>query len=159
MNFEKIVDISESFPSKQYKLALYELVDRYLIPRLQRLLKKTTSNTDYLGINKKNDNSVFNTGFKSFLSYSKRKNIPFTMYLHASRDEIKSGSYNQQGKEILSFAKENNVPIILGLENGTNLSDFRDGIHINSKGQKKIVTSIIKYMDTLPPVDNKGNIQ
>lgn len=159
MNFEKIVDVSKSFPSKQYSLALYELVDRYLIPRLKSMLKKTASNSDNLGINKKKDNSIFNTGFISFLSYSKDKNIPFTIYLHADRDEMKSGSYNQQGQEIIRFAKENNIPIILDLENGLNLSDFRDGIHLNCKGQKKLANSLIKYMDTLTPAANKGYIQ
>lgn len=159
MNFEKIIDISESFPSKQYSLALYELVDRYLIPRLRNMLKKTVSNSDNLGINKEKDNSIFNIGFKSFLAYSKNKNMPFTIYLHASRNEMKLNSYNQQGQEIIRFAKENKIPIILDLENGLNLSDFRDDIHINCKGQKKLANAIIEYMDTLTPAANKGYIQ
>jgi len=159
MNFEKIIDISESFPSKQYSLALYELVDRYLIPRLRSMLKKTVSNSDNLGINKEKDNSIFNIGFKSFLAYSKNKNMPFTIYLHASRNEMKLNSYNQQGQEIIRFAKENKIPIILDLENGLNLSDFRDDIHINCKGQKKLANAIIEYMDTLTPAANKGYIQ
>lgn len=159
MNFEKIVDIHESFPSKQYLLASYELVDRYLIPRLKSMSKKTASNIDNLGINKKKENSVFNTGFMSFLSYSKDKNIPFTIYLHADKNEMESGSYNQQGQEIIRFAKENNIPLILDLENGLSLSDFRDGIHINSKGQKKIANSLIKFMDTITPAANNGYTQ
>ena len=147
MNFEKIVDINESFPSKQYSFAIYELVERYLIPRLKSRLKTESSNNDNLGINKKKDSSSsFNTGFFSFLSYSKEKNIPFTIYLHIDREEFKSGAYNEQGQEIIRFANENNVPIILDLENGLELSDFRDGIHLNNIGQKKLANTIIKYI-------------
>lgn len=158
MKFEKIVGINESFPNNQYPLALYELVDRYLIPRLKGMLKKPSFNSGDLAINKKKKNSIFNTGFHSFLSYSKEKNIPFTLYLHAEREELESGSYNQQGQEIIRFAKENNIPIILDLENGLSLSDFRDEIHLNSKGQRKIADLIIKYMSTLTPTSNKGDI-
>lgn len=151
MNFEKIVDIHESFPSKQYKSALYELGDRYLIPRLKDLLKISTSTNDNLGINKRKPNSVFNTGFKSFYTYSKEKKIPFTIYLHADREETILGQYNEQGKEIIRFSKQNNIPIILDLKNGLNISDFRDNIHLNSKGQVKIASSIVKYMKTIKP--------
>jgi hypothetical protein len=36
MDFQKIVDVHPSFPSKQYKSAIYELIDRYIIPRILR---------------------------------------------------------------------------------------------------------------------------
>lgn len=147
MNFEKIVDNHVSFPSKQYSFALYELIDRYLLPRIKSKLNKTVTETDNLGINKKKDNSQFNSGFDSFVSYSKDKNIPLTIYLHADQNEKKLGAYNDQGQEIIRFANENSIPIILDLQNGLELSDFRDNIHINNKGQKKLANTIIKYIE------------
>ncbi|MCJ7446973.1 MAG: hypothetical protein MUO72_04720 [Bacteroidales bacterium] len=143
MNFEKIIDVEKSYPSKQYSIALYELVDRYLLPRVKIMVKKSASNEDNLGINKKKDNSAFNTGFLSFLSYTKDKNIPLTIYLHADREETKVGSYDQRGQKIVRFAKENDLDIIMDLENGLDLSDFLDYIHLNSKGQKKLAEIII----------------
>jgi len=143
MNFEKIVDINKSFPSKQYTLALYEIVDRYLLPRLGITKKKKLSKNN-LGINKKKHDSVFNTGFMSFYLYSKQKGIPLTIYLHADKAETRKGAYNRQGKEIIKFANENAIDIIKDLEHGIDLSDFRDAIHINLKGQKKIALAIIK---------------
>ncbi len=154
MNFEKIVDKHVSFPSKQYSFALYELLDRYLLPMIKSKLKKTIPETNDLGINKKKDNNPFNTGFASFLAYSKNKNIPMIIYLHADQTEVKLGAYNEQGQEIIKFANENNVPIILDLNNGLELSDFRDGIHINSKGQRKLANTITKYFEQQKPAAN-----
>ncbi|MBL4624610.1 MAG: hypothetical protein JKY42_05670 [Flavobacteriales bacterium] len=147
MNFEKVVDIHKSFPSKQYSFALAELLDRYLIPRLFTSKKKLASDEKNIGINKKTPNSAFNTGFNSFLSYTTLHNIPFTIYLHADKEELKQGSYNEQGLEIITFAKENKISIILDLENNLKMSDFRDDIHINEKGQRKLALTIFAYLN------------
>ena len=146
MNFEKIVDNHSSFNSKQYSIAQYELVNRYLVNKIKRKLKKKRIQTDNLGINKKKDNALFNTGFSSFLDYSKSKNIPVTIYLHADTKELKLESYNEQGQEIIKFANDNDIPIILDLENGLKLSDFRDYIHLNSNGQRKLANTITHYL-------------
>ena len=146
MNFEKIVDNHSSFKSKQYSIALYELVNRYLVNKIKSKLKKKRTQSDNLGINKKKDNTLFNTGFSSFLDYSKSKNIPVTIYLHADTKELKLESYNEQGQEIIKFANDNNIPIILDLENGLKLSDFRDYIHLNSNGQRKLANTITHYI-------------
>jgi len=138
MTFEKIVDIHESFPSKQYTLALHELVSRYLFPRIKKTVK-----TDHTGINKKQMDSIFNTGFSSFFDYSKEMKIPLIIYLHADREELMDNSYNEQGQEIIRFANENNIPIILDLEKGLELSDFRDNIHLTNSGQKKLAELVL----------------
>jgi lysophospholipase L1-like esterase len=151
MNFEKIVDNHVSFPSKQYAFALYELVDRYLLPGIKRKLQRSISETDNLGINKKTDKTPFNTGFSSFLAYSNNKNIPLTIYLHADQNELKSRTYNEHGQEIIKFANENNISIITDLQNGLELSDFRDGIHINCKGQRKLANAITNYIEKQTP--------
>tara|TARA_B110000240_G_scaffold3750_1_gene4237 strand:- start:1285 stop:2160 length:876 start_codon:yes stop_codon:yes gene_type:complete len=141
MNFEEIIDKSVSFPSRQYKIAIYELLDRYLLPRIITYEKE-------LGINKKRGTEHFNIGFQSFVDYSKKYNIPLTIYLHAENVELENNSYNSQGQEIIDFAKLNKIPIILELENGLNKTNFRDQIHLNESGQelmaKLVYENIIK---------------
>ena len=172
MTFQKTVDVHESFPSKQYPFAVVELLDRYVFPQITRYFPKPGINyelqiTNYeqpsffrkfvirnsqfvidspsLGINKKNAESRFNTGFSDFYAYSVSNQIPLTIYLHADRKELAQQSYNEQGKEIIAFANEHNIPIIKDLENGLENSDFRDNIHLNVKGQRKMAESIINY--------------
>lgn len=42
MDFKPIVGVSPSFPKEQYSLAIVELFDRYLLPRIRNILKKKT---------------------------------------------------------------------------------------------------------------------
>lgn len=145
MNFEKLVNVNKSFPGSQYTFAIHELLDRYLFPNLKNNSNSNKVSVD-LAINKKRKNSLFNTGFKSFLNYSKENNIPFVIYLHANKNELKSGDYNLQGKEIINFAESNEIPIILDLENKLDQSDFRDFIHLNLKGQRELSNTILNFI-------------
>jgi hypothetical protein len=144
MTFDKVVDVVKDYPSKQYALALLELFDRYILPRLLG----TTDND--LQINEK-ENGALNEGFMSFLSYSKAQNIPLTIYLHAEAGEVEAGSYNAGGQEIIQFAKDNNIPLILDMENGLSVSDFRDYIHLNPAGQKKMAETLVKHINAAQP--------
>lgn len=141
MTFDKVVDVVKDYPSKQYPLALFELSDRYILPKLLG-----TPENENLQINEK-ENGVLNEGFMSFLSYSKDQNIPLTIYLHAEAKEVEAGSYNEDGQEIIQFAKDNDVPLILDMENGMSISDFRDYIHINPAGQKKMAEIVVKHIN------------
>ena len=144
IKFEKIVGINKSFPNSQYSFALVELFDRYFFPILLKQLKgKENVSDDQLGINKKTTTTVFNSGFKSFLDYSKTNNIPLTIYLHADRNELNTKEYNKQGLEIIAFAKKNHIQIILDLEEDLNSSEFRDQIHLNDEGQRKMAERIL----------------
>jgi hypothetical protein len=146
MTFDKIVDVHEGYPSKQYPLAIIELCGRYIFPRVMKVFDGSSEN-DKLAINDKAEDRVLNKGFMSFLSYSKDNNIPLTIYLHAEMGEVEAGSYNPDGQEIIQFARDNNVPLILDLENGLSSSDFRDYIHINPAGQKRMAKTVVEHMD------------
>ncbi len=146
MNFEKVVDAHESYQSKQYLLAIYELIDRYLTPRLKSYMASTQTTNTHAIVDKKQEKSPFNQGFYKLANYTKTKHIPFTIYLHAETVELEAGTYNQQGQEIIKFAKENNIPLLLDLENGLQADDFRDGIHINEQGQRKLAQTLINYL-------------
>ncbi|WP_282162211.1 hypothetical protein [Ulvibacterium marinum] len=146
MTFEKVVDVHRNYPSHQHLSAIYELWNRYLYPRLMKFTKDDNSSTDGLGINKKKKMSQFNPGFRNFIAYSKRQAIPLMVYLHAGKDELQQGSYNEQGQEIIKLLKNTNIPVLKDLNLGLEASDFRDGIHLNEKGQKNITGNIFNAL-------------
>jgi hypothetical protein len=106
MDFGKIVDIQVSFPSKQYPIAIYELIDRYALPRLFKK-NKPDNQSDALGINK--NGSAFNSGFQDLANYFRGKSIPFFIYLHPEKMETQNQTYNNQGQEIIKFCKNQNI--------------------------------------------------
>jgi hypothetical protein len=150
MDFKKIVGVSESFPDKQYPLALMELLDRYLLPRLGFTNGNDGNDVGSLGIDKKQNDSKFNPGFESFLNYTSSNQIAFTIYLHAEFSELEAGKYNEQGMEIISFAEKNNIQLIKELDSHFEAGDYRDFIHLNESGQRKLASLILKNeMETI----------
>lgn len=145
MDFKKIVGVNESFPSKQYAFAIQELLERYLLPRLGFTSENSSGDPSVLGINKQQDGSKFNSGFSSFLAYSETHNIRLTIYLHAELSELKNGHYNAQGQEIIQFAETHHIPLIKELDSDMTPADFRDFIHLNESGQRKLARIILKY--------------
>ena len=141
MTFEKTVGVNQSYPNEPYMLAILEVLDRYLKPRLLGLFG-SSSKTDDLMINK--GGGQFNPGFDFFRDYSRKNNIPFLLCLHAERQEVEEGNYNAQGREILDYCARNNIKLISGLQIGEQLSDFRDQIHINEAGQKRWAETLYK---------------
>lgn len=144
MDFQKVVDSHVSFPSRQYPLAIAELLDRYLFPRIYKFLQKGKEKGEQDPIVK---GTVFNPGFEEFYQYSLKNNIPLIVYLHPEKSEVVAREYNSQGKEIISFCEERNIPLIKELENGIDLSMFRDQIHINEKGQYHMMTLLIPEIE------------
>jgi len=134
MTFEKTVGVHDSYPDRPYPLALFELVDRYLLPRLTGILGGTTKPDDLM-INK--NSPEFNSGFDFFKDYAQKNGIPLVVCLHAETAEVASGKFNSQGDEILTYCRNNNIKVISGLQIGEQLNDFRDNIHINESGQKR----------------------
>ncbi len=137
INFQKVVGVNTQFPEKQYHLAIAELLERYVLPRLFTSVKK-----DETEINKRTSISVFNTGFLNFYNYCKKNGIDFMIYLHSDREESVNHQYNDQGKLIINFCKEKHIPIISELDFNFPLSVFRDGIHFNEEGQEKLFEKI-----------------
>ena len=147
MNFEENIGEYVQLRGEQYSFALYELFDRYIIPKIKKKYQDGMSE-DGRSIDKKQPNSQFNSGFQNFLNYSRSHNIPFIIYLHADQYELTINDYKKEGQEIIQFAKENNVPIILDLKQGLQFSDFRDGIHLNEQGQQHMAENILDFLAT-----------
>ena len=136
INHQQIVDMHPSFPSHQYRLAYWELIHRYLLPRI---LKQVVPSE----ISK--DGKVFNSGFQALANRFHEEGIPFFIWLHPDRVEVERGMYNDEGEEIIAFCERNSIPLIKGLD-VMKLADYRDGIHVNEMGQKVIASEIIQFI-------------
>lgn len=151
MEFTDIVGRQPNYPAQQYSLAVVELVDRYLYPRLQQSLdwssrSHSVGGSDSLLINKHQDGAKFNTGFASFHQYSQTTGIPLLIYLHADEAELTSRRYNQQGQEIIAFCQKNNIPLIQELDFNLQAEDYRDDIHLSERGQYHLYAILKKYL-------------
>lgn len=143
INHQPVVDINSGFPSQQSVSAWGELFHRYLIPRYPSPYFKVSNagmgDNSFSEISK--DGRVFNPGFKALTSRFRQAGIPFFIWLHPERSEFEKGSYNSQGKEIIDFCKQDSVLLIEGLKY-MSIDDFRDGIHVNERGQKVIAEAL-----------------
>lgn len=133
MSFKKVVGVRKHFPAEQYSSAIVELLDRYVLPR--HITRKKTTDAD-LGIDKGEDG--FNAGFDQLRKYAEDRGIPFVIYLHAERSEIRKGRYNAQGDEIIRYAEATGVPLIKDLEHGAETNELRDDIHPNEAGYRRM---------------------
>jgi hypothetical protein len=133
MDFQKVVGVHPAYPAKQYSSAIYELIDRYLIPRI--FTKKKEADHIVKG-------DVFNSGFLSFSHYTHKNEIPFFIYLHPDEKEMQDGKYDRQGDEIIEFCADNNIPLLKGIEYEDE-SCFRDGIHLNEHGQQILANALL----------------
>lgn len=149
MSHVPVVGIYPNYPDKQYKLAIWELMDRYLMPRIKGWLgqselvdpdSKVVKNVNSEGVAQKSLN--FDPGFEQLLQISKEKNIPFFIYLHPEMGEVENKEYKKGGKLIIEWAKANNVKLVNGLDEGVTASMFRDVIHLNEKGQRNLANSL-----------------
>jgi hypothetical protein len=142
MNYMPVVGKNLNYPDKQYASAIYELIDRYALPRL---FTKHVNTTQDLGINKRLANTPFNSGFKNFKRYSDSTGLPLVIYLHAEESELKAGKYNEQGMEIIHFCNEQNISLIKELDYHLPETVYRDNIHINNLGQLKMFEILKQY--------------
>jgi hypothetical protein len=153
MSFEPIVGKQANFPDKQSFSAVWELLSRYLFPRAKKALGIKSAQDDQLGINKRSESTPFNPGFLAFYNYTRERGIPFVIYLHAEKSELKNHSYNDQGKDIIAFAALHGIQLITDLDELSN-EEFRDSIHPNEHGQAMIAKRLlakISFPDELSP--------
>ena len=164
MSHIPVVGIYPNYPDKQYKLAIWEVIDRYLMPRIQGWLghsqlidpdaqvvekvkneERRVKNSNALrdeGVAQKSLN--FDPGFDLLLQISKDKNIPFIIYIHPEKGEVEKNEYKEGGKLIIDWANTHHVKLVDGLKEGVTTDMFRDVIHLNEKGQRNLADSFKK---------------
>ena len=136
MDFSPVVGNHPSYPNKQYNFAWLELMDRYIMPRIFRNNYDVNENVIKNG-------KEFNTGFNSLLKIAEINKMSFIIYLHPEQSEIRSGKYSRQGLEILDWASDHHIQVIDGLNDNIKLDDYRDNIHLNESGQRKLAEAIL----------------
>lgn len=135
MDFKPVIDKVDRYESKQYKLAIWELLKKYGIPRL----KKHFNMDEFPPAAKA---PTFNTGFHGLANYFKEKDIPFFIYLHTDQNEIAVKRFNYMGQDIIRFCDSAKVPLYEDSFNTYDSSDYRGVIHLNESGQAKLAIQL-----------------
>lgn len=86
----------------------------------------------------------FNPGFDELKQMADSARIPLVVFLHAEKPEMQAGKYNEQGQEIIAWCLKNGVKLIKDIDSGFTLDDYRDDIHINARGQRKLASVMEK---------------
>lgn len=154
MSHIPVVGIYPNYPDKQYKLAIWEVIDRYLMPRIKVYFSgKQLLDPDAQVVEKvKSDEGVaqksfnFDPGFDQLLQISEEKHIPFFIYLHPEKGEVENNEYKEGGKLIIDWANTHHVKLVDGLKEGVTTDMFRDVIHLNEKGQRNLADSFKKII-------------
>ena len=155
MSHIPVVGIYPNYPDEQYKLAIWEVIDRYLMPRIKvYFIGKQLLDPDAQVVEKvKSDEGVankalnFDPGFDQLLQISEGKHIPFFIYLHPEVCEVMSRKYKEGGLMIMEWAKTHHVELIDGLNEGVTVDMYRDVIHLNEKGQRNLANSLKKMIN------------
>lgn len=154
MSHVPVVGIYPNYPDKQYKLAIWEVIDRYLMPRIKVYFRgKQLLDPDAQVVEKvKSDEGVankalnFDPGFDQLLQISEEKHIPFFIYLHPEKGEVENNEYKEGGKLIIDWANTHHVKLVDGLKEGVTTDMFLDVIHLNEKGQRNLADSFKKII-------------
>ena len=151
MDFQPVVGNHISYPEQQYKLAWWELLDRYVNPRISiffaKKIKLDPDEKAAQGIKK--NGTVFNPGFDQLKLISTNLDLPLLIYLHAEKSELQNKKYNTQGSLILEWANKNDVKILKELDYNFIDADYRDPIHLSNSGQKKLAEIMINELKTI----------
>lgn len=139
MDFVPVIDKVQRYESRQYVFATWELVDKYLMPRI-----KGKGVTEDQGIFKKGE--IFNTGFLNLFNYCNTRGIPFFIYLNPDQYELKGQTYNREGQLIIQFCEKHQIPLIKGMAN-TSMSDYRGIVHMNDQGQRHMSEAILPTLE------------
>ena len=159
MSFVPVVGIWPNYPDKQYKLAIWEAIDRYLIPyfiTLTSTITKTKTKTyadpdaqvAKIAENRQvvQKSPYFVKGFDNLKAIADSLQIPFYIYLHAEQGELKQKRYNDMGQQILMWADSTQVTLINGMKEGERPEMYHDVIHFNERGQRHLADVLKKYV-------------
>ena len=143
MDFTPTVGVHKSYPKENYLLATFEVLDRYIIPRIFKT--KETLNPDEKVLKGIDKGSDWNRGWDELKEIAKQADIPLILILHAEQSEWEVGEYNDKGKMIEQWAVENEIKLIKDIT-FLKKENYRDQIHINASGQRVLANMMIKEL-------------
>ena len=153
MTFVPVVGIWPNYPKEQYKLAIWEMIDRYLIPYI-KVMTQTKQYADPDAEVKKRaeerqvvqKSPYFVKGFDDLKQMADSLEIPLYVYLHAEEGEMRQKCYNEMGQQIILWADSAGVMLIDGIKEGEDESMYHDAIHFNERGQRHLADVLEKYV-------------
>lgn len=158
MSHVPVVGLYPNYPDKQYRWAIGELMDRYVLPGVSLYWKKTKRKLDPdETVVKQVENAVVqpkssmeypvNEGFDELKEIADSVGIPLFVYLHAEKGEVMCGEYNVMGKAIIEWMEKNKIPCLKGIDAGESVEMYRDGIHLNEKGQRHLAKCLEQLIE------------
>lgn len=158
MSHVPVVGLYPNYPDKQYRCAIGELMDRYVLPGVVLYWKKTKRKLDPdETVVKQVENAVVqpkssmeypvNEGFDELKEIADSVGIPLSVYLHAEKGEVMCGEYNVMGKAIIVWLEKNRIRWMKGIDAGESVEMYRDGIHLNEKGQRHLAKCLEQLIE------------
>lgn len=137
MTHVPVVGVDPSFPGEKPLTAIGEVLCRYLLPRLARHAqpRKPFPISDEL-----------NPGWLELTSFARERGIPLLAVLHPDLKEVSAGSYNEDGQVILALLDNLGVEALAELNNGLSALMYRDDIHYNAAGQRKLAEEVYPWL-------------
>ena len=153
MSFVPVVGVLPNYPDRQYKSAIWELIDRYLIPYI-KIKTQTRQYADPDAEVEKHaaDRQVVQKspyvvkGFDNLKQIADSLDIPLWIYLHAEQGELKQRRYNDMGQQIIMWADSAQVTLIDGIREGETQEMYHDALHFNERGQRHLADVIKRYV-------------
>lgn len=145
MHHQKVVGHHPAWPKDKPFCALSDGFFKYFVPFVRRKFDSDYSEYDYLK-NVKAGTEI-NPGWKLFFEYAKKEHIELLVYLHPEKQEMKNKKYNSKGEQLIKLFQDNGISYILGLEQGLDGNCYRDFIHLNNKGQKKLAQALLEPLE------------
>jgi len=143
MHHRDVVGVHPAWPKEKPLCALTDGWGRYAWPKIKSVFSDDYVEYEYLvGF----DDSQINTGWQSLIDYAQKHNMELVVYLHPEQNELTAGSMNSYGQEIEAYLTENEVQWISGLNTDLTTADYRDNIHLNASGQKKMADYLEPYL-------------
>ncbi|MBL7883941.1 MAG: hypothetical protein JNL69_07710 [Bacteroidia bacterium] len=155
MHFQKVVGKYTAWPDKKPFCALSDGFFKYFMPLMKsKLIENYNEYDEFESLKLANE---INPGWESFFNYSKEHTIELLVYLHPTKQEVLSAEYDKNGKQLIQMFEANHIGYILGLNSKMDESCYRDFIHLNNKGQKKLASAL--YNALSKQIENKLNAQ
>ncbi|MGE5783608.1 MAG: hypothetical protein ACM3ZE_03425 [Myxococcales bacterium] len=139
MTHDAIVGLHPAFPHARRALVVVDTWSRYVWPRFEAALHPRGRSD--LGIDKF-DGQV-NPGWLQLKKLTERAGVAFVVVLHRTINEFVSGQPNAQGRMLEDYLRKNDIPF--EHESGFHMDDYRDEIHLSSKGQ----ADLARVLETL----------
>lgn len=142
-HFQTVVGEHPSWPARKPMLAVTDGFGRYVWPRIKAIFGKKET-YDYLA---GHDDSPVNQGWQQFFEHCSAHDIELLVYVHPTKAENASGSYDDNGQRLITMLEEAGVAYQLGLGD-YEATDYRDDIHTLAGGHRKLVASLYEPIRT-----------